>query len=162
MRQTSLSLYHFRARIYDAVSGRFLSRDPIGYNGSPWCLYEYNNGGGLHLLDPSGLAPVNCQDEYDDCIRDNDWRDENCELNAHGFCFVVCTVRTRKCGNLSKFVLTPLCFVPCLETYLWACRKDSRIGANCCAAAKAKCDNTGNWPGFLWRLTGGCPMESAS
>jgi RHS repeat-associated protein len=26
-----LSLYHYRARLYDAVAGRFVSRDPIGY-----------------------------------------------------------------------------------------------------------------------------------
>ena len=27
----TLSLYHFRARIYDSASGRFLGRDPVGY-----------------------------------------------------------------------------------------------------------------------------------
>ena len=29
----TLSLYHFRARMYDSISGRFFSRDPIGLAG---------------------------------------------------------------------------------------------------------------------------------
>ena len=31
------------------------SRDPIGYDGSPWNLYEYVNGNPINLLDPFGL-----------------------------------------------------------------------------------------------------------
>jgi RHS repeat-associated protein len=51
-----LSLYHYRARMYDAVGGRFVSRDPIGFGGSPFNLYEYvKSNPGTHG-DPSGLA----------------------------------------------------------------------------------------------------------
>ena len=48
-------LYYYRARYYDAKLGRFLSRDPIGFEGSEWNLYEYLNGMPLRFLDPSGL-----------------------------------------------------------------------------------------------------------
>lgn len=49
-----LSLYHYRARMYDPAAGRFLGRDPIGYVGSPWNLYEYVNGRPLIFVDPNG------------------------------------------------------------------------------------------------------------
>ena len=52
----ALSLYHYRARMYDTVSGRFLGRDPIGFEGSPWNLCEYVNGQPVIGVDPSGLA----------------------------------------------------------------------------------------------------------
>ncbi|QDV45072.1 tRNA3(Ser)-specific nuclease WapA precursor [Stieleria neptunia] len=51
-----LDLYHYRARMYDPLSGRFCSRDPIGYEGSPWNLYEYVNGQPTTNVDPTGEA----------------------------------------------------------------------------------------------------------
>ena len=51
-----LELYHCRARMYDAASGRFLSRDPIGFEGSPWNLLEYVRSNPGVYLDPSGEA----------------------------------------------------------------------------------------------------------
>ena len=50
-----LHLYHYRARMYDAVSGRFCSRDPIGYLGSKWNVYEYVGSRALIHNDPTGL-----------------------------------------------------------------------------------------------------------
>jgi len=52
----ALRLYHYRARIYDPIAGRFCSRDPIGYEGSPWNLYEYVEARPLSNVDPSGMA----------------------------------------------------------------------------------------------------------
>jgi RHS repeat-associated protein len=52
-----LALYHYRARVYDSVAGRFCSRDPIGYFGSQWNLQQYVYGRALTLFDPSGLQP---------------------------------------------------------------------------------------------------------
>jgi len=49
-----LSLYHYRARMYDAVAGRFLTRDPIGYEGSEWSLYEYARSAPTVYVDPEG------------------------------------------------------------------------------------------------------------
>ena len=38
-------LYYYRARYYDPVIGRFLSEDPLGFQGSGvnWYAYVYNN-----------------------------------------------------------------------------------------------------------------------
>ena len=57
-----LQLYHYRARMYDAVAGRFCTRDPIGYvDGTN--RYAYLALGVLYRLDPSGLESVDelCQ-----------------------------------------------------------------------------------------------------
>ncbi|OYP36784.1 hypothetical protein CGZ80_06960 [Rhodopirellula sp. MGV] len=54
-----LSLYHYRARMYDPLSGRFCSRDPIGFEGSPWLLYEYVDSQPLINFDPFGLEVNN-------------------------------------------------------------------------------------------------------
>ena len=51
-----LSLYHYRARMYDAVGGRFCSRDPIGFEGSSWNLYECFGSSPTYRTDPSGLV----------------------------------------------------------------------------------------------------------
>jgi RHS repeat-associated protein len=53
-----LSLYHYRARMHDAVAGRYCSRDPIGYQGSEWNLYELVSSSPLSRLDPSGMISV--------------------------------------------------------------------------------------------------------
>ena len=37
-------------------AGRFLTRDPIGYEGSEWSLYEFVKSRPLILLDPMGLV----------------------------------------------------------------------------------------------------------
>jgi RHS repeat-associated protein len=50
-----VSLYHFRARMYDAESGRFTSIDPASYDGSKWNLREFLNGRPIIKLDPYGL-----------------------------------------------------------------------------------------------------------
>ncbi|KAA5539025.1 RHS repeat-associated core domain-containing protein [Roseiconus nitratireducens] len=46
-----LGLYHYRARMYDPICGRFLSRDPIGYLDSQ---NLYRNNFGTRDVDPTG------------------------------------------------------------------------------------------------------------
>jgi RHS repeat-associated protein len=56
-------LMYYRARMYDTDIGRFIERDPIGYRGSPWNLYEYVNSSPVCFVDPLGLganAPKDC------------------------------------------------------------------------------------------------------
>jgi len=45
-----------RNRFYASHLGRWVNRDPIGYEGSKWNLYEYVGGMPLKYWDPSGLA----------------------------------------------------------------------------------------------------------
>ncbi|MFN7733818.1 MAG: RHS repeat domain-containing protein, partial [Pirellula sp.] len=51
----TLGLHHFRARWMSPSVGRFLGRDPIGFEGSEWGLYHFGNASALNALDPSGL-----------------------------------------------------------------------------------------------------------
>ena len=51
----TVGLYHFRARWISGLTGRFLSRDPIGYAGKSNCLFEYCKSNPKSLNDPSGL-----------------------------------------------------------------------------------------------------------
>jgi RHS repeat-associated protein len=51
----TLGLHHFRARWVSPLAGRFLGRDPIGFEGSEWQLYELLNSCPLANIDPSGL-----------------------------------------------------------------------------------------------------------
>ena len=52
----TVGLYHFRARWMSGLTGRFLTRDPIGYKGSQWDLYEYCGARTLSKSDPTGLS----------------------------------------------------------------------------------------------------------
>src|ERR1700678_163581 len=51
-------LYYYRARYYDQSTARFMSEDPIGFNGGS-NFYRYANNIPTILIDPSGLDP-NC------------------------------------------------------------------------------------------------------
>jgi RHS repeat-associated protein len=51
----TLGLYHFRARWMNPSAGRFLTRDPIGYEGSPSNFYVYCISSPLFFTDSSGL-----------------------------------------------------------------------------------------------------------
>ena len=48
--------YYDRRRVYDAQLGRFVIRDPVGYEGSPRSLYEYAGSVVTSASDPSGLG----------------------------------------------------------------------------------------------------------
>ncbi len=48
--------YYLRARPYSPALARFLSQDPIGFEGSPWNLYEYTGESPVNGPDSSGLV----------------------------------------------------------------------------------------------------------
>jgi len=49
------SMYFYRARYYDPVVGRFVTKDPIGFAGGDVNLYNYVAGNPISLTDPDGL-----------------------------------------------------------------------------------------------------------
>ncbi|MHB9050224.1 MAG: RHS repeat-associated core domain-containing protein, partial [Pirellulales bacterium] len=48
-------LYYYRARWYDAATGKFMSEDPIDFAGGDQNLYRYVRNSPLLYTDPSGL-----------------------------------------------------------------------------------------------------------
>jgi RHS repeat-associated protein len=54
-------LLYYRARYYDPQQGRFLTPDPIDFNGG-MNLYAYVANNPLSFIDPRGLAPTPCAD----------------------------------------------------------------------------------------------------
>jgi RHS repeat-associated protein len=54
-RDLETGLYYYRARYYDAKSGRFISEDPIGLRGGDTNYYAYVHNNPVRLTDPSGL-----------------------------------------------------------------------------------------------------------
>ncbi len=61
-RRKSLNRIEMRLSIYENRIGLdSFSRDPIGYDGSPYNLYEFCNGKSLVAIDPSGMWYVYCR-----------------------------------------------------------------------------------------------------
>ena len=60
------NLYYYRARYYDPSGGRFISEDPIRFQGGI-NLYAYANDNPVRFLDPWGLAPCDTM-QYVSCI----------------------------------------------------------------------------------------------
>ncbi len=53
-RDEETGLYHYRARAYDPLRGRFVQRDPLGVGQGP-NLFQYTRGCPVSLVDPLGL-----------------------------------------------------------------------------------------------------------
>ena len=51
----STNLYYYRARWYDAEDGRFVSKDPIGFDSGDWNLYRYVGNNSVNKVDEMGL-----------------------------------------------------------------------------------------------------------
>ncbi|PIE46541.1 MAG: hypothetical protein CSA42_07955 [Gammaproteobacteria bacterium] len=52
---TDTKLTRFGARDYDAETGRWTAKDPIGFAGGLTSLYDYVGGDPVNWIDPSGL-----------------------------------------------------------------------------------------------------------
>ena len=51
-------LYYYRARYYDPMEGRFISKDPISFGGGDVNLYGYVQSNPINFTDPSGNSPL--------------------------------------------------------------------------------------------------------
>jgi RHS repeat-associated protein len=51
-------LYYYRKRYYDATTGRFLQKDPIGFTSGDVNLYKYTKGNPANGTDPFGLTTL--------------------------------------------------------------------------------------------------------
>jgi RHS repeat-associated protein len=51
-------LYYYRARYYDTKAGRFISRDPIGFDGGDVNLYVYVGNNPINWIDPDGQGLI--------------------------------------------------------------------------------------------------------
>jgi len=94
-------LYFYRARYYHCQVGRFVNRDPIGYSGSRWNLYEYVSGSPMNQVVPQGTVPITCQC-YDSWYS---WDTSPVEVECGGRASTCCTSA-------------------CSETYGWSGRWD--------------------------------------
>jgi RHS repeat-associated protein len=48
--------YYYRARYYDPMEGRFINKDPIGFDGGDVNLYAYVGNNVTNYTDPTGLS----------------------------------------------------------------------------------------------------------
>ena len=55
--EPEVGLYYYRARFYDASLGRFISEDPIGFDGKDKHLYRYALNSPTNFTDPTGKDP---------------------------------------------------------------------------------------------------------
>lgn len=53
--------YYYRARYYNPSTGRFMSPDPIGFNGGDTNLYRYCGNNPVNCIDPDGLFGIAIQ-----------------------------------------------------------------------------------------------------
>ena len=60
---TETSLYYYRARYYDPAIGRFISEDPIGFEGGFTNLFSYVGNSPTFLTDPTGLQAASSSDQ---------------------------------------------------------------------------------------------------
>jgi RHS repeat-associated protein len=56
-------LYYMKARYYDSGVGRFISEDPLGFNGGNINLYVYAANNPIMFMDPNGLC-INAISDY--------------------------------------------------------------------------------------------------
>jgi len=71
--QEPSGLYYMRARYYDPVIGRFISEDPIGFEGGDVNLYAYVGNNPMNFVDPEGLEKSDSGYEIPTILFDKPW-----------------------------------------------------------------------------------------
>src|SRR5690606_5348570 len=111
-----LGLYHYRARMYDAVAGRFVTRDPIGFAGglNYYTLLDITVG-----MDPSGMS--SCKTRFTKLDLNQGWE----------------TDEARKLKKLSSILKDKL---PCTLQLAMSGQYESRVCTKCCTTSSV-CGN---------------------
>ncbi|MFC1643473.1 RHS repeat-associated core domain-containing protein [Chlamydiota bacterium] len=127
---SEIGLYYYRARYYDADLGRFISKDPIGFEGDGPNLYAYVKNNPIRYVDPYGLwgltwpgtrycgpgswkgKPKNCYDrackKHDDCYVEcgvsayNRWNFRNIKKPCPLVCDIIFILEWRDCKDEEK------------------------------------------------------------
>ena len=100
----TLGLHHFRARWMSPIAGRFLGRDPIGFEGSQYNLSEFLGGKPIDSADPTGLLWVECYPFYGlimHCSLQINCTPGYVHVPGYGDTFVTCdpVTRSKKCSR---------------------------------------------------------------
>jgi RHS repeat-associated protein len=80
----SVRLYHYKARVYDPILGRFLQTDPMGYDAGDMNIYAYVGNDPLNNADPSGLTQLDCSALPDGCTPEQEQEIRDAEEEANG------------------------------------------------------------------------------
>ena len=153
--------------IYEGREGlESFTRDPIGYEGSEWGLYEFCDAAPLDHTDAHGKQAVNCAAKNADCIAGAGVNDSWCKGRIKPLCFTYCVLLLRrppwikdpwKDGCL-KVLPVFACEAACEPIYEAACNRDTANELGCCAASLVYCNANGSWPNYFWRVANGCRL----
>lgn len=149
-------LHYYRARYYDPMEGRFISRDPIGFDGGDMVLYGYTKNNPINYADPSGLTGASGSWSNGNVSDGTEQQDLICSFPATLFNRWSCTKKCcfkhdlcyQKYGcNYSSWATTPVNgttseTAACHQCNIEAakCIKEN-IGSDSCDI----CDWSGNW-----------------
>ncbi|HKO52561.1 MAG TPA: RHS repeat-associated core domain-containing protein [Polyangiaceae bacterium] len=101
-------LVHFGARDYDPVVGRWISKDPILFNGGQANLYVYVNNDPVNASDPSGKGPV----DIARCVANGGSLSDCVDNEHHSLCEnwgIACDSDDQTPGAVAPPTMTPNC-----------------------------------------------------
>ena len=78
-------LYYFRARYYDSKIGRFLSENPVGFQGGDNNVYRYSFNDPVNLEDPTGLTVTCTYNQFSGNLRCTDDSTGKVVVNTNGY-----------------------------------------------------------------------------
>ena len=76
---------YYRARYYDPSVGRFVSEDPIGFQGGDNNVYRYSFSDPVNLEDPTGLTVTCTYNQFSGNLRCTDDSTGKVVVNTDGY-----------------------------------------------------------------------------
>jgi RHS repeat-associated protein len=137
----SESRAYVRARYLDKLKARWLTENPIGFQGMDWNLFRYATDNPISAFDRTGLsycgnggqtAPRDCEKEHEDCLDRNTAQ----FVIATALCSSALIAGGLKCKNLVVPKLIAICMAPYLIIFgacmlaAWKLRRDADAMCN--------------------------------